>query len=335
MIASVVLDCQRDDTNRSLMKNVFCIGEMLIDFVAEKQGKDLTKAHQFTRKAGGAPANVATAIAKLGGQSAFVGAVGDDPFGVFLMQTLKDHNVSVEFIQQISTFTTLAFVSIAEDGERDFVFNRGADQALEFDVNLSPQFNDHIVHFGAATAFLGGSLQTSYERYLEEAIKRKAFISFDPNYRTDLWKGRDAEFKKFCQPFIAQCHLAKFSLEEAMLLSGANSLEASCKKLHEMGARTICITLGKEGTYISTQSYKETVESISVKPIDTTGAGDAFIGCLLWQLSGEESSFEALNDKDHFLKMVKIANVCGAITTTQYGAIAALPNAVELNSYSK
>ncbi|XLS28999.1 carbohydrate kinase family protein [Flavobacteriaceae bacterium M23B6Z8] len=317
------------------MKNVFCIGEMLIDFVAEKQGKDLTMAHQFTRKAGGAPANVATAIAKLGGQSAFVGAVGDDPFGIFLIKTLKDHKVSVEFVQQIPTFTTLAFVSIAEDGERDFVFNRGADKALESDTKLISQFNDGILHFGAATAFLGGSLQTCYEHYLKEAIERKAFISFDPNYRTDLWKERDTEFKQLCTPFIANSHLAKFSLEEAMLLSGAETLEASCKILHEIGADTICITLGKEGTYVSTKMYQETVPSISVNPVDTTGAGDAFIGCLLWQLADEESPISIMKDKERFLHMVKVANACGAITTTQYGAIAALPDASKLNSHVK
>jgi len=108
------------------MTRVFCIGELLIDFVAENQGNNLSKANNFTKKAGGAPANVACAIAKLGGKSSFVGCVGNDPFGVFLLDTLKQENVDVSMADQSDTFTTLAFVSLAEDGERDFVFARGA-----------------------------------------------------------------------------------------------------------------------------------------------------------------------------------------------------------------
>ena len=314
------------------MKNVYCIGEMLIDFVAEKQGKDLSKAYQFTRKAGGAPANVAAAIAKLGGQSFFVGAVGNDPFGNFLIDTMKSHQVSVEFVQQIATFTTLAFVSIAEGGERDFVFSRGADKALVYHKELSSQFNDQILHFGAATSFLGGELEYAYTQYLQDALKHNAFISFDPNYRTDLWKGNDAVFVEKCKPFIKNCHLAKFSLEEAQLLSGEQDLKKACTVLHEIGAMAICITLGKEGTYVSTKNFQGTIGSIAVQPVDTTGAGDAFIGCLLKQLSEHENPEMVIQQQDLFFKMVKKANVCGAITTTNYGAIAALPTQEQLNS---
>src|SRR5690606_36081633 len=102
------------------MNKVYCIGELLIDFVAEKQGNDLSKATNFTKKAGGAPANVACAVTKLGGKSAFIGCVGEDPFGTFLLDVLADHGVDISTAQRCTTFTTLAFVSIAEDGERDF-----------------------------------------------------------------------------------------------------------------------------------------------------------------------------------------------------------------------
>ena len=98
------------------MKKVFCVGELLIDFVAENQGNDLSKAINFTKKAGGAPANVACAIAKLGGKGVFIGSVGQDPFGTFLLDTLKAEGVDISMTQTCSTFTTLAFVSLAEDG---------------------------------------------------------------------------------------------------------------------------------------------------------------------------------------------------------------------------
>ena len=214
------------------MKKVYCIGEILIDFVAEHQGKDLTEARQFVKKAGGAPANVAAAIAKLGGQSFFVGATGNDPFGHFLKETLISHKVSTQFMQQSEVFTTLAFVSLSENGERDFVFNRGADADLTYSEYLSSQFTDHILHFGSATAFLEGSLKTTYTTYMEEAIARKCLVCFDPNYRSDLWKNNEKTFIDACHSFLKNCHLAKLSLEETLLLSNTNTLEKALKNLH-------------------------------------------------------------------------------------------------------
>ncbi len=316
------------------MKNIYCIGETLIDFVAEKQGNDLTKAVQFTKKAGGAPANVAAAIAKLGGKSEFVGCVGSDPFGEFLLQTITDHSVSVSFAQRsTSSFTTLAFVSLAEDGERDFVFSRGADKELKYDEKLPNLFKDQIVHFGAATAFLGGSLHKAYEKYLLDAHTKNAFICFDPNFRTDLWKNNERAFIDYCLPFIEKADLTKFSLEEAQLISRKDTLEDACEEIHRIGAKAICITLGKDGTYISTKNFKETIESIVIQPLDTTGAGDAFIGCLLKQIGTQKNPKTIFEDKKLWISMVKKANTAGAITATQYGAIAALPTETDLNSF--
>ena len=312
------------------MKNIYCIGEMLIDFVAERQGSDLTKASEFTKKAGGAPANVAAAIAKLGGKSSFIGAVGKDPFGSFLINTLKEHSVAVNFVQRNNTFTTLAFVSLAEDGERDFVFDRGADKELVYDQKLAALFKEQIVHFGAATALLGGKLQEAYHAYLNDAVANDAFISFDPNYREDLWKNNESEFVKLCLHFIQKAHLCKFSLEEAQLISGKSKLEDACNFFHQTGAKIICITLGKEGTYISTSSFKEQIGSVKVKAVDTTGAGDAFIGCLLKQLSELQEPQNIIKNKNKLLQMVQKANIAGAITATQYGAIAALPDQQQL-----
>ncbi|MGB3150087.1 MAG: PfkB family carbohydrate kinase, partial [Maribacter sp.] len=126
------------------MKNIFCIGELLIDFVAEKQGKDLSKAKEFSKKAGGAPANVACAISKLGGKGVFIGCVGNDPFGKFLLDILKNSEVNTSLIQKSEVFTTLAFVSNDENGERDFVFSRGADRELKYDSSIKNKFKDNM-----------------------------------------------------------------------------------------------------------------------------------------------------------------------------------------------
>lgn len=314
------------------MKKVFCVGELLIDFVAEKQGSDLSKAVEFTKKAGGAPANVSCAIAKLGGQSSFVGCVGHDPFGRFLINILKENGVDCSLVQRSDTFTTLAFVSLAEDGERDFVFSRGADMELQYDSEVKKEFKGNMIHFGAATALLGGSLEKAYGHYYFDALTQDIFISFDPNYRGDLWKNKGDKFVKKCLPYIEKAHLCKFSLEEAQLISGNNNLEKACKTIHEMGAQTIAVTLGSEGTYISTADNTATIPSVSVTPVDTTGAGDAFIGCLLYQISQLDQPTALSKDFGALEKMVAMANKAGAITTTNYGAIESLPGLNALNS---
>ncbi len=313
------------------MKKVYCIGELLIDFVAEKQGSDLSRAVEFTKKAGGAPANVACAISKLGGNSAFVGCVGKDPFGTYLLGVLEDFGVDISLVQRSEVFTTLAFVSLAEDGERDFVFSRGADKELKYQSAIKKDFQDSLVHFGAATALLGGNLEAAYGHYYFDALTENSFISFDPNYRADLWKDRDDVFIKKSLPFVEKAQLCKFSLEEALLLSGSANKEDACKFLHDLGVQFITITLGSEGTYISTPRIREIVPSIHVKSVDTTGAGDAFIGCLLQQIATLDHAEDILKDDDTFIKMVSRANRAGAFTTTNYGAIESLPDQNQLN----
>lgn len=313
--------------------NVFCVGELLIDFVGENQGSDLSKAVQFTKKAGGAPANVACAVSKLGGKSIYIGCVGNDPFGDFLIDILKDNNVDVSLTQRSDTFTTLAFVSIADDGERDFVFSRGADKELTYDSSIKKAMKSNVVHFGSATALLGGSLEESYSHFLFDALCCDVFVSFDPNYRYHLWKDDEETFVKKCMPYIEKSHLCKFSEEEALLLSGEDSIEKACIALHKIGAKLITITLGKKGTYVSTEKKQANIPSISVEPVDTTGAGDAFIGSLLYQISALNNFKRIFNEPELLFKMVEQANKVGAITTTKFGAIAALPTSEELTNF--
>jgi fructokinase len=314
------------------MKKIFCIGELLIDFVAENQGKDLTKAKEFSKKAGGAPANVSCAISKLGGDSVFIGCVGNDPFGTFLLRILETEKVDISLAQKSDTFTTLAFVSLDEDGERDFVFSRGADRELTYDSSYKSYFENNIIHFGAATALLGGPLEEAYSRYLFDGLTKHAFISFDPNYRVDLWKNKVDSFKRKCESFIEKSHLCKFSLEEAQLLSGKKDVKEACEVLHEIGAEIIVITLGSEGTWLSTKKFQKTIPSIKVTPIDTTGAGDAFIGCLLQQIAKHSSIDALLADESILTNMVARANKAGAITTTNFGAIESLPTLQQSDS---
>lgn len=312
------------------MKTVFCVGEALIDFVAENQGSDLTKAMVFTKKPGGAPANVACAIAKLGGTAKFIGSVGRDAFGSYLIEVLEETGVDLSWVQRKRAFTTLAFVSLAEDGERDFVFSRGADRKLRYDRGLRKRLNGNILHLGAATALLGGKLEDAYSRYLFDALTQETFISFDPNFRGDLWKGAEAIFIKKCRPYLERAHLCKFSEEEARLLSGKRDLESGCAVLHAMGVRVIAITRGREGTLLSTAEEQVHVPSIPVQAVDTTGAGDAFIGCLLQQIAELDQPLAILDRPAQLTGMIEVANRAGALTTTGYGAIPSLPTRTQL-----
>jgi len=151
------------------------------------------------------------------------------------------------------------------------------------------------------------------------------FISFDPNFRTDLWKDDEETFIKKCTPFIEKSHLCKFSLEEAQLLSGKTDVNKACDHFHEVGTKIITVTLGKEGTLLSVAGTKKIIPSIDVAPVDTTGAGDAFIGCLLYQISDLGNFDPVFEDFQLLENMVSKANKAGALTTTNYGAIAALP----------
>ena len=133
-------------------------------------------------------------------------------------------------------------------------------------------------------------------------------------------------------PFIQKSDLCKFSLEEAQLLSGKTDVSEACDHLHEIGTKIIAITLGAQGTFVSTSNVKKTIPSMAVTPVDTTGAGDAFIGCLLYQISCLDDIQKIMKDESVLFKMVEKANKAGAITTTNFGAIESLPNLNQLES---
>lgn len=312
------------------MKKVYCFGELLVDFVAEGQGHDLSKAAQFVKKAGGAPANVAVAVSRLGGKGGFIGAVGRDPFGVFLADTLKDEGVDSRHLQRVQEFTTLAFVSLDKNGERDFVFSRGADRELKYDSQLVSVFGGQILHFGAATAFLGGGLETAYHQYLKEGGASGCLISFDPNFRQDLWQEGVDHFVYSCRRFLKKAHFVKMSLEEARLVTGVSAFEKACSFVHEQGVTCMVITLGDEGAYLSVKGEGQMIPSEAVEVVDTTGAGDAFVGCVLWQLSQAGDPMAIVRDASRMKHIVALANKAGAYTTTAHGAIPALPYLADL-----
>ncbi|MED1412239.1 MULTISPECIES: carbohydrate kinase family protein [Bacillus] len=312
------------------MRNVFCIGELLIDFVCRNSNVSLVDGTDFEKKAGGAPANVAAAITKLGGRATFMGQVGNDPSGEFLEQTLQRAHVDTSMLIRDKQ-TTLAFVSIDKDGERDFIFMRGADGEYTFNkIDLSKIKRNDLIHFGSATALLSSPLKETYFQLLQFAKDNNHFISFDPNYRDALITDVE-QFSQDCLSFIKHAHFVKVSQEEAIMLSKETDLQQSALKLLHYGAKVVAITLGKDGTLLATKDSQIIVPSVSIKQVDTTGAGDAFVGAMLYQISKNEQMLpQKFTDLTEF---VSFANKVGAITCTNYGAISSLPSLADVKAY--
>ncbi|MCT4794580.1 carbohydrate kinase family protein [Exiguobacterium alkaliphilum] len=301
------------------MSTVHCIGELLIDWVCEDASSDLVNGTTFVKKAGGAPANVAAVVSKHGGASSFLGQVGADPFGQFLKETLQTNGVGTDNLVEAGD-TTFAFVSIQADGERDFTFRRGSDGDYAFDaIDLSQFKSGDIVHFGSATALLDGELKNAYFKLLQFAKRDGLFVSFDPNYRDALVTDLEA-FKQDSLHFIAEADFVKLSEEEAHLLTGAETLDEAVDALLKLGASRVAITLGSRGTLIATSQSRDIIPSVKIESVDSTGAGDAFVGAYLYRLA-------TLGVDDMRLqKDIEYANVTGALTCTAYGAIPAIPS---------
>ncbi len=304
---------------------ILCIGEALIDMICTDKGKSLSVGNNFLKKPGGAPTNVAAAIAALGGNVALAAKVGDDPFGKQLIQVMNEFGVNTNtMLIDKNYFTTFAFVSLMEDGERDFVFNRGADGQLTIeDIDAIDLRDVTIIHFGSATAFLPGPLQAAYVHLLEKAIYHNIFISFDPNYRHLLFNHNTESFIQQSWHFLKYCHFFKLSDEEALLITGADTLANATAILLKETQSVFAITLGKDGTLLGMNGAEHIIESIPIKPVDTTGAGDAFVGALLYQLNHRSKTQIAELNLIDWKKFVANANKAGARTCEYLGAMEA------------
>lgn len=308
------------------MKKVICPGEALIDFVSMDIGKTLKATDGFIKKAGGAPANVAAAISKLGAEAYFCGTVGDDAFGGFLEDTLNNNNINTELLFKIKNNTTFAFVSLMENGERDFEFARDADECLTFDMISDRLEEFDLYHFGSATAFMGGNLKDTYFKLKEYAKSNNKIISFDSNYRESLFGNNKEEFIKCCKEFIVDSNIVKLSEEEAKLISGIEDIKEASQYIVNLGCENLMVTLGKEGTLLSNREKQILIKTKEVKMKDATGAGDAFIGAVIAQILNEPGkSME---------KIVEMANLVGGITTTKLGALESIPTWDEVFAYN-
>lgn len=304
------------------MSKVYCVGELLIDMVGVDH-KGLKNGVQFEKKAGGAPANVAAAITRMGESAAFMGQIGTDYFGQFLKEMLDELNIDSSLCS-FGGNTTIALVGIDENGERNFNFLRGCDGDYSFNAIDSSKLNsDDILHFGSATALLEGELKKTYYALLDLAKKKQMFISFDPNYRDALISKRQLrQFIQDCKVFIASADFVKMSDEEVLMITGKTDIDEAVNAIHALGAKAVAITLGSKGTYLSVSGKHMIVESIAIQQVDSTGAGDAFVGALLSRITQSGKRQFSFNE---WQMMTRFANCVGAMTCTKHGAIDAIP----------
>ncbi len=268
---------------------------------------------------------MAAAIAALGGSVSLAAKVGADPFGTRLVRTMQSFGVSTELMLQAPDhFTTIAFVSLMENGERDFHFNRGADGELSLEEIENICLDDFsIVHFGSATAFLPAPLQKAYHRLLDRALEKGLFVSFDPNYRHLLFRDDPGTFIEQSWKFLDACRFVKLSEEEAQMITGQQSLEGAAATLFNRTDAVFAITLGARGAMLGQGGDTSIIQGSAVMPVDTTGAGDAFTGAVLYQLALHTPVELSALSREVWERIVDNANRAGARTCEQLGAMEA------------
>ena len=314
------------------MKNtLFAIGEALIDFIPSETGCDFGNVKSFSPKVGGAPANVLGAFAKLGGKTQLITQLGNDPFGDKIVNELAGFNIGLDNVLLTDRANTaLAFVSLANDGNRTFSFyrNPSADMLYNAENIREEMFEDcYALHFCSVS--LGNfPMKEAHEKAIELAKKQGAIISFDPNIRFPLWNDK-RKLKEAIDEFLSSADIIKISDEEIEFITGTNDIEKGSKMLLE-NAKIVLCTCGAEGAYAFTKNAGVYVPSKKVKAVDTTGAGDAFNGSFLYNLyrNGYERYMLDKISKDELNQFVKASNVYCGKSVQRQGAIESYPDAL-------
>ena len=311
------------------MKKVIAIGEALIDFIPHEKGRALNDVENFLRVPGGAPLNVAAAVAKLGGKSQMLTKLGQDGFGDAILNEVKPLGVEVSRISRTNEANTaLAFVSLREDGERDFSFyrNPSADMLLSAEEICVEDFNEKdILHF-CSVSLIDAPIKEAHRRAIEIAKEKGCLISFDPNVRLPLWKNPE-DCRKAILEFLPLSNIVKISDEELEFITGIKDEKEALDFLLTGDVKVIIYTKGTNGAEFITKERVIFSPSFKVSAQDTTGAGDSFIGSLLYQVAEGEYSLEQLVglSEEKVQEILTFSNATAALTVCKKGAIGALP----------
>ncbi len=304
--------------------DVVALGEILIDMTYA--GKSEAGQTLFEQNPGGAPANVLTAVQRLGGKTALIGKVGNDMHGDFLRTTLEREQVVTDgLITDDGVFTTLAFVNLDENGDRSFSFARkpGADTCLtKEEVKLDLIDNTKIFHIGSLSLTDEPAKGASFYA-LESAKEAGCIISYDPNYRASLWRS-EAEAVAGMRSILSYVDVIKISDEETALLTDKEDVFEASEALLNQGIKVVIVTMGKDGAIVRTKDGVVQSAACSAKAVDTTGAGDAFMGGFLYQLAKSGKRPEELTPSD-VQNFADFSNKVSGFCVERRGAICAMP----------
>jgi len=305
--------------------DIVCLGELLVDMFPAEVGRSLVDVSAWSPKPGGAPANVAVAAARLGAQSGFIGKVGDEAFGRHLADILRQEGVDTRGMRyDKESRTGMAFIAMPDVNSYDILFyrNPGADMRLradELDRELLQE--TRAFHFGAISLIQEPSRSATLEA-VRIAREAGALISFDVNYRADLWSKDEA-----CERVMAtipHVDLLKINEIEVEILGGSDDLEAITRSLVEQGPALCVVTLGPDGSFFQVAEGGEYVPPYKVQTVDATGCGDAFVAALLCQLV-VGADWRGQLTPARMREILRYANAVGALTSLTQGVIPALP----------
>ncbi|MCB2214183.1 fructokinase [bacterium] len=312
--------------------DVITLGELLIDFVPTVSGVTLVEAPAFKKAPGGAPANVAAGLSKLGVSCGFLGKVGDDAFGQFLKETLDEVGVDTSgLVFSDEARTALAFVSLRADGEREFMFYRHPSADMLYtpeEVATDLIAAAKVFHFGSISLISEPSRSATLAA-VDAAHAGGLLVSYDPNLRLALWSDANAAREGMLSVW-EQADLIKVSDEELAFLTGLTEIDAAVDELWHDRLQLMVVTLGKGGSRYYTPDVRGSVPGFKVEAVDTTGAGDGFVAGLIYGLLNHSDDWQ---EEVRLNEICRFANVVGALTTTQRGAIPALPTLAQVQQF--
>ncbi|EXI62351.1 aminoimidazole riboside kinase [Mannheimia granulomatis] len=304
------------------MSKIWVTGDAVVDLIPDGE-------NHYLKCAGGAPANVAVGVSRLGVKAGFIGRVGNDPLGQFMRDVLASEKVSTDNMILDNEQRTSTVVVGLDNGERSFTFmvNPSADQFLQ--VEDLPEFQQGDFLHCCSIALLKNPSRSTTIEAIRRVKNANGFVSFDPNLRESLWKSLD-EMKTVVNSVVAMADILKFSEEELTLLTDTATLEQAVQKITaQYPEKLIIITLGKDGAIYHLNGNSKHVAGKALKPVDTTGAGDAFVSGLLAGLAQNQD----WRDEKVLVEVIRKANASGALATTAKGAMSALPNKAQLDAF--
>ncbi|MDT9026127.1 aminoimidazole riboside kinase [Rossellomorea yichunensis] len=314
-----------------MKQGIISLGEALIDFIPLDEQNTT-----YQKSPGGAPANVAVGLARLGARSTFAGKVGDDVLGRFLQETLQEYGVRTnQMLLTPDARSGVVFVTNGEDGERsfDFYIDPSADRFLQVnDIDEEDFLTHKILHFGSISLISSPAKEATHHA-VKVAKENGLLVSYDPNLRLGLWDSEESA-RETIKSMLPEADVLKISEEELEFITGEKKIEAGVAKLKAYNIPFLIITMGAEGSFVYVGDARQYVPAMKVKAVDTTGAGDAFVSGILYSVHEYTGDIESLSIEEA-ARMAQFAAVSGALAASTKGAMTALPSLKEVNHHLK